>query len=148
MRGVCDRACAEGGGLQRQDLGWCLVAFVGTCARDRSGVCAGEGFDRRGAARWFELRRWWNSCAREMKVSVVPLATLWQISVACASSAEDGIYGNTSDVAEHGGTIITHIYEIVPIWFALMLSVLVACELKEKRPVDEGAPWSAIGVAR
>ena len=87
-------------------------------------------------------------CAMQLMIGA--LAALMLIGTFCVSggAAQEGFSGNFSDITEHGGMIIKHIYELAPIWLALMLVVSAACELKSKKPIDEGAPWSAIGVAR
>lgn len=65
---------------------------------------------------------------------------------AASDTREEGYSDNYANATE--GKLIMEIVEIAPIWLALMLVVLVTCELKSKKPIEEGPPWSAIGVAR
>lgn len=77
----------------------------------------------------------------EMRLVLATLAALGLLGTLCASEA-------VSDVTEDVGVIIKHIKELAPVWLAMMLVVSAACELKAKKPVDEGPPWSLVGVAR
>ena len=85
-----------------------------------------------------------------MHVVLAALASLGLLGTLCASGGapEERHFGNSSGVTEHGGGFIKHICELASIWLAMTLVVSVVCELKSKKPIDEGPPWSAIGVAR
>ena len=76
-----------------------------------------------------------------MRLVLATLAAIGLLGTLCASEA-------VSDVTEDVGVIIKHIKELAPVWLAMMLVVSAACELKAKKPVDEGPPWSLVGVAR
>ena len=76
-----------------------------------------------------------------MRLVLAILAAFGLLGTLCASEA-------VSDVTEDVGVIIKHIKELAPVWLAMMLVVSAACELKAKKLVDEGPPWSLVGVAR
>ena len=127
-----------------------MGASGGSCELERSKEWTVERRRSAGVGRSCGKREELGPFESGMQVVLVALAALGLLGTLCASSdvPEERYFSNSSGVAGREWDIISHIYALVPIWLAMTLVVSAACELKSKKPIDEGPPWSAIGVAR